>query len=78
MSVKDWIFSQLLSKSFASARPLSGGTFFEEESVHDESADRGSYLATAANNLLKKLCKFRKRLIFLFVSFLNSLFLSIT
>ncbi|XP_063949559.1 translocase of chloroplast 90, chloroplastic isoform X1 [Daucus carota subsp. sativus] len=59
MSVKDWIFSQLLSKSFASARPLSGGTFFEEESVHDESADRGSYLATAANNLLKKLCKFR-------------------
>ncbi|KAK1400062.1 translocase of chloroplast 90, chloroplastic [Heracleum sosnowskyi] len=42
MSVKDWIFSQLLSKSFASARPLSGGTYFEEESFHDEFGNRGS------------------------------------
>lgn len=50
MSVKDWIFSQLLSKSFASARPLSGGTYFEEESYHDEFGNRGSYLNTTAND----------------------------
>lgn len=46
MSVKDWIFSQLLSKSFASARPLSGGTYFEEEPCHDEFGNRGSALTT--------------------------------
>lgn len=50
VSIKDWIFSQLVSKSFASARPLSGGTFFEEESFHDEFGDRGSYLNTTVND----------------------------
>lgn len=42
-SIKDWILSQLVSKSLVSARPLSGsGSFFEEESFHDEFGNQGT------------------------------------
>lgn len=49
MNIKDWILSQLVSKTFASARPLSGSRFFEEETIHDEFGDRGS--AQTANSM---------------------------
>ncbi|CAK7345338.1 unnamed protein product [Dovyalis caffra] len=38
--VRDWVFGQLMSKSLASTRPMSGsGGFFSEERVNEESDD---------------------------------------
>ncbi|XWS17091.1 hypothetical protein CRYUN_Cryun33cG0038100 [Craigia yunnanensis] len=43
--IRDWVFTQVLSKSLASSRPLSGsGGFFQEASLarEEESGDQGS------------------------------------
>ncbi|RVW43791.1 hypothetical protein CK203_074039 [Vitis vinifera] len=41
-SIKDWVFSQIISKSLVSSRPLPGSTgFFAEESLDEEFGDRG-------------------------------------
>ncbi|GLU09617.1 hypothetical protein SLE2022_264680 [Rubroshorea leprosula] len=41
--VRDWVSSQVLSRSLASSRPLSGsGSFFPEASADEESDDQGS------------------------------------
>ncbi|XVF88299.1 hypothetical protein PTKIN_Ptkin19aG0038800 [Pterospermum kingtungense] len=41
--IRDWVFSQVLSKSLASSRPLSGGGGgFFQESPEEESGDQGS------------------------------------
>ncbi|KAK9268381.1 hypothetical protein L1049_000130 [Liquidambar formosana] len=41
--IKDWVFSQLVSKSLVSSRPLSGSdSFFNEEPLDEECSDQGS------------------------------------
>lgn len=40
--VRDWFFSQLVSKSLVSSRPLSGGdSFFDNEPLDEEFDDQG-------------------------------------
>lgn len=47
--VRDWVFGQLLSKSLASTRPLSGsGSFLSEEPVNEDSDDPGAYFYSLA------------------------------
>ncbi|KAF4392089.1 hypothetical protein F8388_004418 [Cannabis sativa] len=48
-SVREWFFSQIVSKSVVSSRPLSGSdSFFDEEPVEEELDDRGE---THSSNL---------------------------
>lgn len=47
-SVRNWFFSQLVSKSLVSSRPLSGSdSFFDEERLDEESDDQGITLSLA-------------------------------
>lgn len=54
--IRDWVFSQLLSKSLASSRPLSGsGGFFHQGPVDDDSNDPGisiSFFIYFCNSIL--------------------------
>ncbi|XP_065849402.1 translocase of chloroplast 90, chloroplastic isoform X2 [Euphorbia lathyris] len=50
-SVRDWAFTQLLSKSLASSRPLSGsGSFFSEGPVDEDSNDRAHMVGAEATS----------------------------
>lgn len=45
-SVRDWVFTQLVSKSLVSSRPLSGSdSFFNEGLPDEESHDQGTTLS---------------------------------
>ena len=47
--VRDWVFGQLLSKSLASTRPLSGSrSFLSEEPANEDSDDPGAYFCSKA------------------------------
>ena len=48
-SIRDWVFSQLVSKSLVSSRPLSGSdSFFNEGRLDEENDDQGITLSASS------------------------------